>query len=333
MFVCDYCEEASPDMKRCGNCLTVRYCNETCQVAHWSLHQQNCKPQPLNLSSMSNSSVSSDATILDNGVSSDPAKSVLLNVTEPDKSVRSNVTLPDKGVISYVTEPEKSVISDATEPDKSVTSDVTEPEKSVISDVTEPEKSVTSDATAPDKSVISDATEPEKSVTSDVTEPDKCLISDVTEPDKATTSPSPADSTVVVRPVFDDPTNPGFGILHSSTPKQLVNFQTGRTFQLDEQAMLKRYKGVEEEMTLKIQVPWTEEGLPCTSRELWVYNQSRDFTVCILPADPNCRVIRDKILEEGLLCIRPGKKLYFRARLSAEFLLHVQLDRTVDAKW
>ena len=86
-------------------------------------------------------------------------------------------------------------------------------------------------------------------------------------------------------------------------------------------------------MTLKIQVPWTEQGLPCTDRELWVYNQSRDFTFCVLPGDPNCRVIRDKILAEGLSCIRPGKKLYFRARLSEEFLLHVQLDSTVDAKW
>ena len=94
-----------------------------------------------------------------------------------------------------------------------------------------------------------------------------------------------------------------------------------------------RYKGVEEEMTLKIQVPWTEQGLPCTDRELWVYNQSRDFTFCVLPGDPNCGVIRDKILAEGLSCIRPGKKLYFRARLSEEFLLHVQLDSTVDAKW
>ena len=140
MFVCDYCEEASPDMKRCGNCLTVRYCNETCQVAHWSLHQQNCKPQPLNLYSMSNSSVSSDATILDNGVSSDPAKSVLLDVTEPDKSVTSNVTLPDKGVTSDLTELEKSVTSNVVEPGKSATSDLTEPDQSVISDVTEPDK-------------------------------------------------------------------------------------------------------------------------------------------------------------------------------------------------
>ena len=68
-------------------------------------------------------------------------------------------------------------------------------------------------------------------------------------------------------------------------------------------------------------------------RELWVYDKDRDFTVCILPGDPNCEVIRNKILAEGLSCVRPGKKLYFRAKLSKEFSLDIQLDRTVDAHW
>ena len=94
-----------------------------------------------------------------------------------------------------------------------------------------------------------------------------------------------------------------------------------------------RYKGVEQEMTVKVQVPWTEQGCPDTDRELWVYDQTREFTVCILPGDPNCDVIRNKILAEGLPCIRPGRKLYFMAQLGRDFSLQIHLDETVDARW
>ena len=94
-----------------------------------------------------------------------------------------------------------------------------------------------------------------------------------------------------------------------------------------------RYKGVEQDMIVKIQVPWTEDGHPEVNRELWVYDKTRNFTVCILPRDPNCGVIRNKILSEGLPCIRPGRKLYFKARLSREFLLKIELDKTVLAYW
>ena len=177
MFVCDNCEEANTEMKRCGDCLTVRYCNQTCQLAHWAVHKQNCKPKSLDVSTLSS------VTNLNNSVTSD----VTINLNKTATSTSSDSTvLKDE------------VKSDVPNQGKSVTPDVTKAEKSVTSDVTNPTKT----ATAPPKP----------------------------------TNPN----TVIVSPVFDDPANPGFGILNRSTPRQLVNFQTGRTYQLDKEAMLNR---------------------------------------------------------------------------------------------
>ena len=173
MFVCDNCEEANTEMKRCGDCLTVRYCNQTCQLAHWSVHQQNCKPKSLEISTLSNGSVTSDTvTNINNSVISD----VTINVNKTTTSTSSDSTIIKDEVKSVVTKPEESVTSDATDPTKTTTTPL------------------------------------------------------------SPTNPN----TVVVSPVFDDPANPGFGILNSSTPRQLVNFQTGRTYQLDKEAMLER---------------------------------------------------------------------------------------------
>ena len=204
MFVCDNCEEANTEMKRCGDCLTVRYCNQTCQLAHWAVHKQNCKPKSLDVSTLS--SVTSDT------------------VTNLNNSVTSNVTI-------NLNKTATSTSSDSTILKDEVKSDVSNQGKSVTPDVPEAEKSVTLDETKAEKSVTLDVTKAEKSVTSDVKNPAKTT----------TTPPKPTNpNTVIVSPVFDDPANPGFGILNSSTPRQLVNFQTGRTYQLDKEAMLNR---------------------------------------------------------------------------------------------
>jgi serine/threonine-protein phosphatase 6 regulatory ankyrin repeat subunit B len=45
MRQCAHCGMASWEkMSKCSGCKTVSYCNRACQVAHWKVHKQACKP-------------------------------------------------------------------------------------------------------------------------------------------------------------------------------------------------------------------------------------------------------------------------------------------------
>jgi MYND finger len=46
--VCANCGAVSTTsaLKRCSRCLSVRYCNEACQRAHWKQHRKNCTTAP-----------------------------------------------------------------------------------------------------------------------------------------------------------------------------------------------------------------------------------------------------------------------------------------------
>ncbi len=39
---CGNCYKNAVPLSKCSGCECVRYCNETCQLAHWKLHKQQC---------------------------------------------------------------------------------------------------------------------------------------------------------------------------------------------------------------------------------------------------------------------------------------------------
>ena len=39
---CAHCKSVKRDMKRCGRCKSVLYCNSLCQKAHWVKHKDSC---------------------------------------------------------------------------------------------------------------------------------------------------------------------------------------------------------------------------------------------------------------------------------------------------
>jgi len=39
---CAQCNTAAADLKRCGHCKYVFYCNKACQKAHWKQHKHLC---------------------------------------------------------------------------------------------------------------------------------------------------------------------------------------------------------------------------------------------------------------------------------------------------
>ena len=42
MDCCALCQKCSPNLKRCGRCQSIVYCNVECQRAHWPQHKTNC---------------------------------------------------------------------------------------------------------------------------------------------------------------------------------------------------------------------------------------------------------------------------------------------------
>ena len=116
------------------------------------------------------------------------------------------------------------------------------------------------------------------------------------------------------------------------TSETMFDHLTGTVRHIEGDKVLQRYKGTETEFILKIQVPWTLFG-PCMNENLMAYNESRDFRVTIKNTDRDCRKIRDKILSDGFMCVNPGMKLYFRAKLYEDFTLDVYLDHTSFQNW
>ena len=112
----------------------------------------------------------------------------------------------------------------------------------------------------------------------------------------------------------------------------LMDHLTRTVRQIEGDKVLQRYKGTETEFILKIQVPWTLFG-PCLNGDLIAYNESRDFRVTIKNTDKDCGKIRDKILSDGFMCVNPGMKLFFRAKLHKDFTLDVYLDQTSFQNW
>ncbi|PPJ59037.1 hypothetical protein CBER1_01673 [Cercospora berteroae] len=39
---CAACSSTGEELKRCGRCLKVEYCNKECQTAHWKTHKKEC---------------------------------------------------------------------------------------------------------------------------------------------------------------------------------------------------------------------------------------------------------------------------------------------------
>ena len=101
MTFCDYCGAANSDMKRCGECLSVRYCNETCQRAHWSDHQIICTPRTEPSSDVTDPS--SDVTDTSSGVT-DPSS----DVTHPSHNNESFDTDSVVSVCPVVDDPDNS---------------------------------------------------------------------------------------------------------------------------------------------------------------------------------------------------------------------------------
>jgi threonine dehydratase len=41
---CAQCNVTATKMKKCGNCMTTRYCSIECQRTHWEIHKLYCVP-------------------------------------------------------------------------------------------------------------------------------------------------------------------------------------------------------------------------------------------------------------------------------------------------
>jgi len=39
---CTHCQKAQDDLKHCGKCKSVGYCDRGCQKAHWKVHKKDC---------------------------------------------------------------------------------------------------------------------------------------------------------------------------------------------------------------------------------------------------------------------------------------------------
>ncbi|EKM61774.1 uncharacterized protein PHACADRAFT_248618 [Phanerochaete carnosa HHB-10118-sp] len=63
---CAWCDEESPNAKRCAGCRKVWYCSKTCQTDHWPRHIFNCKSgQPISTAYYLSSSVWGDEIPVD----------------------------------------------------------------------------------------------------------------------------------------------------------------------------------------------------------------------------------------------------------------------------
>eukprot|EP00956_Cyclotella_meneghiniana_P021794 scaffold40235_cov49-Cyclotella_meneghiniana.AAC.1 len=46
---CAACGNADTDLKACGSCRSVKYCNVDCQKANWQAHKKACKKRAAEL--------------------------------------------------------------------------------------------------------------------------------------------------------------------------------------------------------------------------------------------------------------------------------------------
>ena len=128
------------------------------------------------------------------------------------------------------------------------------------------------------------------------------------------------------------------GVLTDLPDMTLTNFDhiTGkvtkhRTLHRDTGDGIGNFVATEMDMIVKIQT-----SVDFTIRpKLWVYNESRDYYVIIKGHDRYYDAINDKVLLEGLPCVRKDprlRKLYVKAHLNSDSSLDIYLDCTYNIK-